>query len=92
MSRLPLDMVIFFMSPPLQLQAFQMKIRGLALLGSQLLSFCTFLGDSLISWNVKKQPTMSCSSPKSENRTLAGTTSELVWIAQLLADFSDFDF
>ena len=78
---------------PLQLQAFQMQIRGLALiLGSQLLSFCTFLGDSLISWNVKKQPTMSCSSPKSENRALAGTTSELVWIAQLLADFSDSDF
>ena len=56
------------------------------ILRGHLLVFCMFFGDSRICWKAKKQPTMSCSSPKAEYRALACTAIELVWIAQLLAD------
>ena len=49
--------------------------------------FCIFLGDSIISWKFKKQPTVSRSSAEAEYRALASVTSELVWITQLLTDF-----
>ena len=49
--------------------------------------FCVFLGDALISWKAKKQTTISCSSAEAEYRALAATTSELIWIKQLLLDF-----
>lgn len=49
--------------------------------------FCVFMGDSLISWKSKKQPTLSRSSAEAEYRALATVTSELIWIYQLLADF-----
>ncbi|KAF5455035.1 hypothetical protein F2P56_024654 [Juglans regia] len=39
--------------------------------------FTIFIGDSLISWKLKKQPTISRSSTKSEYRALASTTCEL---------------
>ncbi|PKU81867.1 Retrovirus-related Pol polyprotein from transposon TNT 1-94 [Dendrobium catenatum] len=49
--------------------------------------FCTFLGDTLISWTVKKQPTVSRSSTESEYRALASATADTIWIKRLLADF-----
>ena len=49
--------------------------------------FCVFLGESLISWKSKKQTTVARSSAEAEYRALAATTSELVWIKQLLLDF-----
>lgn len=49
--------------------------------------FCVLLGDSLISWRAKKQTIISKSSAEAEYRALASTTSELVWIHQLLLDF-----
>ncbi|KAF5472256.1 hypothetical protein F2P56_008991, partial [Juglans regia] len=48
--------------------------------------FTVFLGDSLISWKSKKQPTVSRSSAESEYRALASTTCELQWLNYLLAD------
>lgn len=45
--------------------------------------FCVFLGDSLVS----KQNTVSHSSTEAEYHALAVTTSELIWIQQLLAVF-----
>jgi len=47
-----------------------------------------FLGDAPISWKSKKQPTMSRSSIESEYRSMAATTSELIWLHSLLADLS----
>lgn len=49
-------------------------------------SFCVFLGESLITWKSKKQPTVSRSSAEAEYRGLAMVTSELLWLSQLLRD------
>ena len=49
--------------------------------------FCTFLADSLVSWKAKKRSIVSHSSVEAEYRALAITTSELVWLCQLLKDF-----
>ena len=46
--------------------------------------FAVFLGRNLISWNAKKQPTVSRSSAKSEYRSLAITAVELTWLSHLL--------
>ncbi|XP_060965504.1 uncharacterized mitochondrial protein AtMg00810-like [Cannabis sativa] len=49
--------------------------------------FCIFLGDCLISWRTKKQPTISKSSAEAEYRAIATTTSEITWLQYLLHDF-----
>ncbi|PKU72446.1 Retrovirus-related Pol polyprotein from transposon TNT 1-94 [Dendrobium catenatum] len=49
--------------------------------------FCTFFGDTLVSWTVKKQPTVSRSSTESEYRALASATVDTIWIKRLLLDF-----
>ncbi|XP_060962333.1 uncharacterized mitochondrial protein AtMg00240-like [Cannabis sativa] len=43
-------------------------------------NFCVFLGDCLISWRTKKQPTISKSSAEAEYRALPATGSELTWL------------
>nr|XP_028950129.1 uncharacterized protein LOC103443959 isoform X1 [Malus domestica]XP_028950130.1 uncharacterized protein LOC103443959 isoform X1 [Malus domestica] len=48
--------------------------------------YCVFLGNSLISWSAKKQPTVARSSTEAEYRSLANTASEITWICQLLVD------
>ena len=48
--------------------------------------FCIFLGDSLVSWKTKKQPTVSHSSSKAEYRALVATTCEIQWLTFLLQD------
>ncbi|WVZ06452.1 hypothetical protein V8G54_019798 [Vigna mungo] len=48
--------------------------------------FSVYLGDSLISWRSKKQPTVSRSSSEAEYRALATTTCELQWLTYLLDD------
>ena len=49
--------------------------------------YCLFLGTSLIAWKSKKQTAVCLSSAEAELRALSTTTSEIVWLRWLLADF-----
>ncbi|XP_020689411.1 uncharacterized protein LOC110104580 [Dendrobium catenatum] len=42
--------------------------------------FCTFLGDNLISWYVKKHVIVAKSSTEAEYRALAASTSDVLWL------------
>ena len=46
--------------------------------------YCVFLGDNLISWSAKRQPTLSRSSAETEYRGVANVFSETCWIRNLL--------
>lgn len=48
--------------------------------------FAVFLGNNLLSWNAKKQDTMSRSSTKSEYKELANATAEVMWVQTLLRE------
>jgi len=48
--------------------------------------YCFLLGTSLISWHSKKQFVVALSSTDAEYRTLADTSSELIWLRWLLQD------
>ncbi|WVY95772.1 hypothetical protein V8G54_027923 [Vigna mungo] len=48
--------------------------------------FIVYLGNSLISWRSKKQPTVSRSSSEAEYRSLASTVCEIQWLTYLLND------
>lgn len=52
------------------------------------IGFCVFLGKNLLTWVSKKQPTLSRSSAEAEYKTLALTTSELLWLSYLLRDLA----
>ncbi|XP_062104494.1 uncharacterized mitochondrial protein AtMg00810-like [Humulus lupulus] len=49
-------------------------------------SYCVFLGDNLISWSSKRQPTFSKSSAEAEYRGVANVVSETCWIRNLLLE------
>jgi hypothetical protein len=49
--------------------------------------YCILLGSSPLAWKSKKQAVVSRSSTEAELRALATTTSEIVWLRWLLADF-----
>jgi hypothetical protein len=46
--------------------------------------FCVFLGDVLVLWSSKCQPTVSCSSAEAEYRAVAKAATECIWLHQLL--------
>ncbi|XP_056687829.1 uncharacterized mitochondrial protein AtMg00810-like [Spinacia oleracea] len=48
--------------------------------------YCVFLGDNLISWSSKRQPTLSQSSEEAEYRGVANVVSESCWIRNLLLE------
>ncbi|KAK8921731.1 hypothetical protein KSP39_PZI020888 [Platanthera zijinensis] len=52
--------------------------------------YCLFIGPSLVSWKVKKQPTVSRSSCEAEYRALASLTCEIQWLHYLLTDLKVF--
>ncbi|PKU64810.1 Retrovirus-related Pol polyprotein from transposon TNT 1-94 [Dendrobium catenatum] len=49
--------------------------------------YCSFLGNTLISWTVKKQTTIARSSTESEYRSLAALTADVIWLRRILNDF-----
>ncbi|GKA76472.1 retrovirus-related pol polyprotein from transposon RE1 [Tanacetum coccineum] len=48
--------------------------------------YSIFLGNNLVSWSAKKQPTISRSSCESEYRAMANTAAEIVWLTHLLRE------
>ena len=48
--------------------------------------FCVFLGESLVSWSSKRQPTVSRSSAEAEYRAVANAAAECIWLRQLLRE------
>jgi hypothetical protein len=48
--------------------------------------YCTFVGGNLVTWKSKKQNVVARSSAEAEYQAMASTTSELIWIKQLLED------
>jgi hypothetical protein len=48
--------------------------------------YCVFLGDNLLSWSSKRQPTLSRSSAEAEYRGVAIVVSESCWLRNLLLE------
>lgn len=46
--------------------------------------YCVYLGDSLILWSSKRQPTVSRSSAEAEHRGVANAAAECCWLRNLL--------
>jgi histone deacetylase 1/2 len=46
--------------------------------------FAVYVGSNLVSWNAKKQPTVSRSSTKAKYKSLANATTEVMWVQTLL--------
>ncbi|XP_074299935.1 uncharacterized protein LOC141631120 [Silene latifolia] len=50
--------------------------------------YCVFLGDNLISWSSKRQPTLSRSSAEAEYRGVANIVAESCWVRNLLLELN----
>jgi hypothetical protein len=50
--------------------------------------FAVFLGSKLISWNARKQNTMSRSSTEAEYKAIADETAEVMWVQTLIKELN----
>lgn len=48
--------------------------------------YCIFLGDNLVSWSAKRQPTLSWSSVEAEYQGVENVVSESCWLRNLLME------
>nr|GEW78527.1 ribonuclease H-like domain-containing protein [Tanacetum cinerariifolium] len=48
--------------------------------------YCVFLGNNLLSWSAKRQPTLSRSSAEAEYRCVANAVAETCWLRNLLRE------
>jgi hypothetical protein len=48
--------------------------------------FAIYIGSNLVSWNAKKQATVSRSSTESEYKSMANATAEIIWVQTLLKE------
>nr|GFB97625.1 NBS-containing resistance-like protein [Tanacetum cinerariifolium] len=48
--------------------------------------YCVFLGNNLLSWSSKRQPTLSRSSAEAEYRGVANAVAKTCWLRNLLCD------
>nr|XP_016498667.1 PREDICTED: uncharacterized mitochondrial protein AtMg00810-like [Nicotiana tabacum] len=72
---------------PIQLNAFSdSDWAGCLNTRRSITEWCTFLGNSLISWKSKKQDRVSKSSMESEYRAMSTACSEIIWLRDLLAE------
>ena len=46
--------------------------------------YCTFVGDNLVTWRIKKQIVVARSSAEAGYHAMAHTTSEMMWVSSLL--------
>ena len=53
--------------------------------------YMAILGTSPISWKLKKQPTVSKSSAKSEYHTMSQAAAEVAWLVRLLSELEVSD-
>ncbi|PKU67006.1 Retrovirus-related Pol polyprotein from transposon TNT 1-94 [Dendrobium catenatum] len=51
--------------------------------------YCSFLGNTIISWTIKNQHTVAQSFTESEYNALAALTADVIWIRNLLQDFGN---
>ena len=51
--------------------------------GRSMSGYGVFLGDNLVSWSSKHQPTISRSSAEAEYRTVANAIAEVTWLCQV---------
>ncbi|GKG26418.1 ribonuclease H-like domain-containing protein, partial [Tanacetum coccineum] len=49
-------------------------------------SYCVFIGNNLLSWSSKNQPTLSSSSAEAEYHGVANVVAETCWLRNLLRD------
>uniref|UniRef100_A0A251S5S9 Putative reverse transcriptase, RNA-dependent DNA polymerase n=1 Tax=Helianthus annuus TaxID=4232 RepID=A0A251S5S9_HELAN len=50
--------------------------------------YCVYLGDNLLSWSSKRQPSVSRSSAEAEYRGVANVVSEICWLRNLLLELN----